>query len=220
MWAANEPAATDNLGNTFTNPGAAIPLSVRTLPVIPAPKNSFGPSVGFVYSPQWGGFLTGHGKTTFRGGYRMLYDPPFYNIYLNVATATPEVFLNSCSAASTHPLPANPIGPNVRAALAPSIQTGVFDPREFAQSNITPNFGPDKVHTWSLGLERELSKNSAIEARYVGNHAYNLFQTLNGNPFIADLKRDFPNLVPAGLTPCTTPLYTNPNAPRLIHRSL
>jgi hypothetical protein len=212
LWAAAEPSGTDALGNTFTNPGAAIPLSARTLPNIPSPKNSFGPSVGFTYSPQWGGFLTGHGKTVFRGGYRMLYDPPVYNIYLNVATATPEAFLNTVPNPGTQPLPAVPTGPNVRSALAPSIQTGVFDPREFAQSNITPNFGPDKVHTWSLGFERELSKNSAIEARYVGNHAYNLFQTLDGNPFIGDLKRDFPNLVPAGLTPCTTPLFTNANA--------
>ena len=46
-----------------------------------------------MYSPQWGGFLTGHGKTTFRGGYRLLYDPPFYNIYLNMSTSAPEVFL-------------------------------------------------------------------------------------------------------------------------------
>ena len=40
-------------------------------------------SLTFSYSPQWGGFLTGHGKTAIRGGYRFLYDPPFYNIYLN-----------------------------------------------------------------------------------------------------------------------------------------
>jgi len=75
--------------NPFWNP--ALPLSVTTSPAISAPKNSFGPSVGFVYSPHFGGFLTGNGKTTFRGGYRMLYDPPFYNIYLNQATSTPEV---------------------------------------------------------------------------------------------------------------------------------
>ena len=213
LWASTEPVGTDSLGNTFTNPGAAIPLSARTEPTIPAPKNSFGPSVGFTYSPQWGGFLTGHGKTVFRGGYRMLYDPPFYNIYLNIATSTPEAFLNTVPSPGTHPLPAVPTGPNVRASLASAIQRGVFDPREFAQTHITPNFGPDKVHTWSFGFERELTKNSALEARYIGNHAYNLFQTLDGNPFVADLKRDFPNLVPAGLTPCTTPLYTNPGAP-------
>jgi hypothetical protein len=214
LWASTEPTgAPDGLGNTFSNPGASIPLDARTEPVIPAPKNSFGPAVGFVYSPQWGGFLTGHGKTTFRGGYRMLYDPPFYNIYLNISTSAPMTFLNTVPSPGTHPLPGNPTGPNVRASLASSIQTGVFDPREFAQTHVTPNFGPDKVHTWSFGFERELGKNAALEARYVGNHAYNLFQTLDGNPFIADLKRDFPNLVPAGLTPCTAPLYTNPNAP-------
>jgi carboxypeptidase family protein len=213
LWAGTEPVGLDGLNNTFSNPGAAIPLAARTEPSIPAPKNSFGPSLGFAYTPQWGGFLTGNGKTTFRGGYRMLYDPPFYNIYLNISTSAPMTFLNTVPKASTHPLPANPIGPNVRSALAPAIQKGVFDPREFAQTHITPDFGPDKVQSWSFGMERELTKNAAIEARYVGNHAYNLFQTLDGNPFIGDLKRDFPNLVPAGLTPCTTPLYTNAAAP-------
>jgi hypothetical protein len=214
LWAATEPTlAPDALGNTFSNPGASIPLSARTTPIIPAPKNSFGPSFGFTYSPQWGGFLTGNGKTVFRGGYRMLYDPPFYNIYLNVSTSAPLTFLNTVPGAATHPLPANPIGPNVRTSLASAIQRGVFDPREFAQTHITPNFGPDKVHTWTLGLERELTKNAAIEARYVGNHAYNLFQTLDGNPFIQDLKTDFPNLVPAGLTPCAAPLFTNGGPP-------
>ncbi len=213
FWASTEPTGTDGLGNTFTSPGAAIPLSARTEPTIPAPKNSFGPSAGFAYSPQWGGFLTGNGKTTFRGGYRMLYDPPFYNIYLNISTSAPETFLNTVPKAGTHPLPAVPTGPNVRASLASAIQKGVFDPREFAQTHITPDFGPDKVQSWSFGFEREITKNSALEVRYVGNHAYNLFQTLDGNPYIADLKRDFPNLVPASLTPCTTPLYTNANVP-------
>ena len=61
------------------------------------------------------------------------------------------------------------------------------------------------MHSYSLGIERELSKNSALELRYVGNHATNLFQSINANPFVADLARDFPNLVPAGVTPCTTP---------------
>jgi len=206
-----------NPATAFWNP--ALPLSVRTLPTIPAPKNSFGPSVGFVYSPQWGGFMTGHGKTTFRGGYRLLYDPPFYNIYLNISTSAPEVFLQSVASPATHPLPAVPTGPNVRASLAASLTPGVFDPRTFAQTTITPNFGPDKVHTWSFGFERELSKNSAFEARYVGNHATDLFQTVNANPFIQDLVTSFPNLVPAGLTPCATSQLVGPGASVAVGRA-
>jgi hypothetical protein len=209
-----------NLFNDLTtkresNPATALwrpdlPLSLRTFPSIPAPKNSFGPSVGFVYSPQWGGFLTGHGKTTFRGGYRMLYDPPFYNIYLNIAGSAPQVFNQSIlgpgplgSPSGVAPgVPAVPTGPNVRTLLQPILTPGVFDPRSFSQTQLSPNFGPDKVQTWSLGLERELSKNAAVEARYVGNHGYNLFQTVNANPNIANLFNNFPKLVPAGLTPC------------------
>jgi len=201
-----------NAGTAFWN--QTLPLAVRTDPRIPAPKNSFGPSAGFTYAPQWGGWLTGHGKTVFRGGYRFLYDPPFYNIYLNISTSAPEVFLQTFSggSASTKPLPSNPIGTNVRANLAPFLQKGVFDPRTFAQTNVTPNFGPDKVNAWSFGVEREITKNSAFEARYAGNHAYSLFQTVNGNPFIKDLKTDFPNLVPASLTPCAATQQIGPGA--------
>src|SRR6185437_3807031 len=167
-----------------------LPLSVRTFPSFPSKKNSFGPSVGFAYSPQWGGMFTGNGKTVIRGGYRLLYDPPFYNIYSNMATAAPEVFTNTFSAATTPaaatlPLPANPTGPNVRAELIPQLLTGVFDARTFNQTSLTPDFGPDKVHSHSLGIEREVTKNSAVELRYVGNHATDLFQSINGNPFIA-----------------------------------
>ena len=203
FWGSMEPFGNPpGSGGPFLNPGAAIPLSARTFPQIPAPKNSFGPSLGFAYSPQWGGFLTGHGKTVFRGGYRLLYDPPFYNIYVNVSTSAPEALLQTVASPGSHPMPAAPFGPAVRTALASALQLGVYDPRTFSQTQLTPNFGPDKVHSWSLGIERELTKNAAIEARYVGNHGGNLFQTLDGNPFIADLKTDFPNLVPAGLTPC------------------
>ncbi len=195
----------------FWNP--AVPLSARTFPTFPAPKNSFGPSVGFAYSPQWGGFLTGHGKTTLRGGYRLLYDPPFYNIYINMSTAAPEVFLQTFAggSAGSKPMPAVPTGPNVRAALTPFLTPGVFDPRTFNQTTMQPDFGPDKVSTWSFGIERELTKNSAFEARYSGNHAYNLFQSVNNNPFIADLKTDFPNLV-QGLTPCPATQQIGPGA--------
>jgi hypothetical protein len=198
-----------NPATAFWNPG--LPLSVRTFPTIPAPTSSFGPSFGFAYSPQGGGRFTGNGKTTIRGGYRLLYDPPFYNIYLNIATSAPQVFLQSFRAPGGLPtasfgLPADPIGPNVRTLLSPSLTPGVLDPRSAAETTVTPHFGPDMIHTWTFGLEREVSKNSAVEARYVGNAARHLFQSVNANPFVADLQAGFPNLVPGGVTPCATPV--------------
>jgi len=189
----------------------ALPASVTEFPSIPAPKNSWGPGVGFAWTPNIGGRLTGNGKTVVRGGYRYVYDPPFYNIYLNIASSAPIVFLQTLSTAAgalpvgTHKLLANPTGPNVRADLAPALVRGVFDPRTFNDTSITPDFGPQKTHQWSLGIQRELVQGAVFEARYVGNHATNLFQTVNGNPRIDGLLAAFPSLVPSGLTPCTTP---------------
>jgi hypothetical protein len=196
----------------FWNP--ALPLSVRTFPTFPTKMNSFGPSVGFAWSPQWGGWLTGNGKTTVRGGYRLAYDPPFYNIYINMATAAPQVFLQSFTGAKAHtkPAPTDLHGGSVRNSLNAFLTPGVFDPRTFAQTSMSPNFGPDRVHSYNLGIERQITKNSAIEARYVGNRATDLFQSVNANPFIANLKTDFPNLVPAGLTPCPATQQIGPGA--------
>jgi hypothetical protein len=203
LWASTSSPLTTGSATSPIN-GQPIPLGARSFPIFPAPKNSFGPSVGFAYSPQWGGFLTGHGKTTIRGGYRMLYDPPFYNIYINMSSSAPEVFLQSFAGATaaSKPLPPVPNGTNVRSAYSSFLAKGVFDPRQFADTSLSPNFGPDKVHSWSLGIERETSKNSALEIRYAGNHALDLFQSVNSNPFVTDLQADFPNLVPAGITPC------------------
>lgn len=198
--------------NPLWNP--ALPLSVRVSPKVPAYKNAYGPSFGFAYSPQWGGFLTGRGKTVIRGGYRLAYDPGFYNIYLNNANGAPHTLTATLfpSAANALNLPAVPTGPNVRSSLANVVPIGTLDPRTLSETQVSNNFRPDQVQTWSFGIERELSKHSAFEVRYSGNHANNLFQTIDGNPFIADLATNFPNLVPAGLTPCPASQAFNPVA--------
>lgn len=230
-----------------SNPATALwlqslPQSVTTDPEVPAVKNSWGPSAGFAYNPGWGGFMTGHGKTTIRGGYRLLYDPPFYNIFLNISSSAPEAFLQTLTTATVpsvtgNLLPAVPTGPNVRAALAPTIATNTFDPRTQNETTVSNNFGPDKVHEWTFGFERELSRNSAFEARYAGNHAVNLYQTVDGNPYLGlatpvtvagatfgpGLLQSFPQFVPnaSSLTPCaaTTQSLAPKQAPTDIGRA-
>ncbi len=185
-----------------------LPLSVRTSPELPSYKNAYGPSFGFAYSPQWGGFLTGRGKTVLRGGYRLSYDPGFYNIYLNNTTGAPHTLTTAIPGPPS--IPANITGPNVRTSLGPFIPVGQLDPRFLAETTVSPNFRPDQVQAWSLGIEREVTKRSVFEIRYVGNHATNLFQTVDANPFVGlpaapGLAQFFPNLVPSGVTACTDP---------------
>lgn len=195
-----------------------LPLSITTPPTVAAFKKGIGPSIGFAYNPQWGGFLTGNGKTTIRGGYRLSYDPSFYNIISNnygnapstLEAVIPGTLLGGDPATQ---MPAVPSGPNTRAALVPLISSlGPLDPRDLGESFVSPNFRPDQVSSWTLGIEREVSRNSAVEVRYAGNHASQLFQSVNGNPFIGDLAAQFPNLVPAGVTPCPASQAFDANA--------
>jgi hypothetical protein len=183
--------------NPLWNP--ALPLSITTPPTVAAYNKAVGPSFGFAYSPQWGGFLTGNGKTTIRGGYRVSYDPAFYNILLNNYEGAPSVLASTVAAG---PMPAVPTGPNVRPLLLAGLPFGTTDPRDAGEVTVPQNFRPDQVQGWSLGFERELTRNSAIEVRYVGNHGSQLFQSVNANPFIGALAAQFPSLVPSGDTPC------------------
>jgi len=206
-----QPANLFNTETTKNETGSAplfnpsLPLSIRTFPRLPSHKADFGPSVGFAYSPNWGGIFGGSGKTVFRGGYRLTYDPAFYNIYLNIQNSTPVVLSQSLSGATanSNPLPANPTGNTVRSLLAPYLTLGVSDPRNSYQTTVKPDFGPDHVQGWSFGIQRELGPHAVFETRYVANHGGSLFQSLDGNPWVEGLATSFPNLVPSGITPCS-----------------
>ncbi len=188
--------------NPFFNP--ELPLSVRTFPKMPAPKNSVGPSIGFAYSPEWGGA----GKTVLRGGYRLAFDPPFYNIYTNMASSAPQVLSQTLTpVAGGPPLPpllAQPSGPANRTELASDLTLGVMDPRSFSQTSLAPDFRADHVQSWSFGIQRQLGPSVVFESRYVGNHGGALFQTINGNPYVAGLASLFPNAMPSGVAPCSS----------------
>ncbi|MFZ0908076.1 MAG: TonB-dependent receptor [Candidatus Acidiferrales bacterium] len=180
-----------------------LPQSVTTLPQLPSIKNLFGPNIGFAYTPHFWEGLFGHDKTVIRGGYRRAFDPPFYNIYILFPYFAPLSL--SSTIAPGPPLVADPTGANVRASLASFLVKGTQDPRNGTEFALTPNFGPDHVQSWSLGIQREISKSLALEVRYVGNHATNLFQSVNENPEVLGIQGLFPNLVPSSVTPCMNP---------------
>lgn len=194
--------------NPFWDP--SLPLSATTSPSLSSVKNLFGPSIGFAWSPKLG-WLTGNNQTVIRGGYRLTYDPAFYNTFLLVAISAPVVLAQTLTS-PTVGLPAEPFGSAIRSQYASDLTTGVFDPRNFNRTTIPSGFGPDRVQEWSLGIQRQVTTNSAAEVRYVGNHGWDLFQSINANPYIAGLAASYPGLVPAGVTPCTTPLSTVPSA--------
>jgi outer membrane receptor protein involved in Fe transport len=205
----------------------SLPLEARTVPKLAADKNNWAPRLGFAWTPRFGGdgfmksFL-GEDATVIRGGYSIAYDPPFYNILLNISTASPVVFNNitqnpaipTAANPTLFPFPSDtPIGSTVRAFAEDRglVVKGVADPRFLSATPVAGDFHLPYAQQWSLGIQRQLNRNNVAEIRYVGTHAVGLFQSNNRNPRIDRLLNGFtfggitfpgfPNLVPAGLTP-------------------
>lgn len=189
----------------FFNP--ALPLSIRTVPSVPADKNNFAPRLGFAWTPHFWKGLFGEDATVFRGGFSLAYDPAFYNILLNVQNAAPfsialTVPTSSLPAAgSPAPLPNNPTGDVVRAAALASgiLPTGVLNPVFLAQTKVAPDFHSPFSRQFSFGMQRQIGRNHVAEVRYVGTQGRDLFQNVNGNFFIKPLVAGIPNWFGTGI---------------------
>jgi hypothetical protein len=183
-----------------------LPLNLTTLPSIPQDLNNFGPNIGFAWTPKIWKSILGDGKTVIRGGFRIAYDPAFYNIFLNVATAAPVVNAGTITLAQGAAIPAGgaPTGASLRSAGFLGLIPVGANPGARNQTFVTPDFHNPYTQQWSLGMQRSLTSKFALEVRYAGNHTVGNFQTINGNPQVNVLAASFPSEVPAGVTACTT----------------
>jgi outer membrane receptor protein involved in Fe transport len=180
----------------------SFPLDRRTVPYNPQDLNNFSPIVGFAWTPRLFKKRLGQGETVIRGGFRISYDPAFYELFLNVATTAPTVNAGQFVA----PLPPSGFtGQNLRAFLGPHVPTGI-DPGLATQVGVGRNFHNPYTEQWSLGIQRSLTPRVVAEVRYVGNHGVGNFQTVNGNPTVTYLEvNGFGKFVPPGLTGCGDP---------------
>jgi hypothetical protein len=193
----------------------SLPLSLTTFPLIPENYKNFEPRVGFAYSPSFRpGFVI-------RGGFAIVYDPAFYNIFLNAYTAAPVVNTGTinCNGTTVNCLPAGgTTNALVNAQNAAYNPTGV-NPGIKSQSTVNIPFKNPVSNNYTLGIQQQLGRIAVMEIRYVGNHSYDQFQNLNGNAFInatpptttvtaaqnyKTLAQGFPSLFPS-TTYCTTP---------------
>jgi hypothetical protein len=206
--------------NPFWDP--TLPLSHNTVPTVPQDLNNFSPVVGFAWTPRIFQGLFGQDKTVIRGGFRISYDPEFYNMFLNVATSAPSVNAGQFVA----PLPNSGFtGADLNVFLAPFVPTGV-DSGIRNHTTVAPNFHNPYSEQWNLGVQHSFTSRIVGEVRYVGNHGVGNFQSINRNPALQPLiDNGFANLIPPGLTPCTDPNapgsnlgYANCNFRRVVER--
>lgn len=181
-----------------------VPLEARVFPAIDTDNNNFAPRIGFAYTPRlnFAKAILGENKTVIRGGYGISYDLAFYNILLNSATAAPVVFATSITGTGVPPVPTDPTGPGIRASVLSRVPTGTSDPRLLTQTGVANDFHNPYTQQFSLGVQRQFGNNTILEVRYVGTRGVGLFQSVNGNPLISTLARDFgTQFLPNGVRP-------------------
>jgi Carboxypeptidase regulatory-like domain/TonB dependent receptor len=194
-------ARESNPSTAFWDP--TLPLSQRTFISVPQNYKNFQPRVGFAYNPK--DFAP---RLVIRGGFAINFDPAFYNMFLNSATAAPVVNLGTNIACSTsnNCLPATgTTGAEMRALNLSKIPQGVgINPNKRTQTTVSPNFHNPYAESYTLGVEWGPNNDVVFSARYVGNHGVGLFQSLNANPFMLGTAQAYPNVISPSAF-CTTP---------------
>lgn len=178
-------------------------------------KNNFAPSFGFAYSPQFknkvlGAFFGEAGRTVIRGGYSSVYGNDSIVTSINNAAAgnvgIGRTAANALNAAGT----SASINDRLSGTLTPiNAPTFITPPRTFLQNNapsvganfgtvfaVDPNIQVPRVDQYSIGIQRELGFQTALEIRYVGTRSNNLARSIDynqvdifNNGFLADFER-------------------------------
>jgi len=151
--------------------------------------NNFAPFLGVAYSPS---FRSGFGKALFgspgrssiRGGYSISYLHDGFTVISNAlgtGVTNPGLIQNVANTAPTGLLTSSiPLSPS--AFVMPLTDKQNFDASAFnGLWAIRPDLKTPWVGQWNVGIEREIFKDTALEVRYVGNHAYDVYRAWDIN---------------------------------------
>jgi hypothetical protein len=158
----------------------SLPLSATTFPRVNNYWKNIEPRFGFSFNPDMDKGLV------IRGGFAVNADPSFNEIFLTAASGSPVVNSGtfSCDGVTVNCLPSGGFTYAAVHSLDDHLIPSGGDPRLNPEQDVPTNFRPAFVETWTLGVQHQVGKESAVEVRYVGNHASHEFQRINSNPLL------------------------------------
>lgn len=162
-------------------------------------NNNFAPSFGVAWTPNFGenGFMRrlfgANGRSVIRGGYSVAYVREGTDLLDSILGANPGGSLTlTRSLTSSNPDLRLTVGTNLRDPNNPNLTTPNFPtspsyPFQLTSNDSTNVFNPNlktgSVHSFSVGYQREIDKNTVVEFRYVGNRGIGLQRQYNINEF-------------------------------------
>lgn len=166
---------------------------------------AFGPSLGLAYSPNYdkgflGSLFGGAGKSAFRLGYRIAYDPISTFQVTAAAGRVPGLLLTCASTVGGTTTPGCATAPNVTIGngFPTQLPAPTLKPSAFLNLPVQlngnappitvfdPNLKLPTVHQWSLSFQRELPLKMVMQASYVGRRGMRLYFAGNRNQINAD----------------------------------
>jgi hypothetical protein len=153
-------------------------------------KNNYkdiAPSIGFAWSPNFKSSLLGRifgetGQTVLRGGYSIAYIREGFNTYNAMFGGNEGVSFTNGVSPANNPVQFGPAGSRLlRDGSYPFLPlTEPKFPLTAVQgaslNDFDPNLRPGYAQSWTFGIQRELTKDMALEVRYVGNHGTRLWR--------------------------------------------
>ena len=157
--------------------------------------NDFAPSFGFAWTPDFGSrgdllkkVFGSAGQFVIRGGYSIAYVREGFDTFYSMWGLNPGPFLSLSVSPANNPtefVSGGFSGPGsvlfrdatLPRRLPPSQATFPITAGPGEDFNEwSPNLRMGYVQSWAFGIQRELSKNMALEIRYVGNHGTKLWR--------------------------------------------
>ena len=158
--------------------------------------NNVAPSLGMAWTPArrtgvLGGLMGPEGDFVIRGGYNRSFSRPGLNDFTGRLNANPGIVIDASRNANNGLLGTVPLLLRETSRLGPPVinngsETPVYPLVPVITNSINtfdPNLQVPYADSWSAGVQRGLTRNMALEVRYVGTRGKANWATLNYNEF-------------------------------------